>query len=88
MFVQANWIAGKFTFPVVICPRTVSGKCTGTIGSFIVIDRDGWIATCQHVATEIAKGVQGETRVRDIETQRAAIRADQSRIAIILGWVS
>ncbi len=50
--------------------------CFGKIGSFIVLNKDGWIATCQHIATEIGNAIQSEARAKAIEAQKAAINAD------------
>lgn len=76
MFQQANIRASKFTFPVVISLKTVDGKCSGSIGSFIVVNDEGWIATCDHIATEIGNAVQNEEKALALAAQKQAINAD------------
>jgi hypothetical protein len=41
MFRNALAIVEKFTFPVLLSRKTVGGACEGSIGTFIVVNRDG-----------------------------------------------
>ena len=49
MFSNAVPIAAGFTRPVVISSRTAQGKCAGTIGAYVVVNRAGWILTAGHL---------------------------------------
>lgn len=78
MFLQACRTASKFTFPVIILQRTVDGKCSGAIGAFIVLNDEGWIATCNHIAQIINNGSQADAKAKSIEAQQSAIKTDAS----------
>jgi hypothetical protein len=78
MFLQACRAASKFTFPVIMLQRTVDGKCSGAIGAFIVLNDEGWIATCYHIAEIIKNGAQADAKAKSIEAQQAAIKSDSS----------
>ena len=49
MFSKAVSIAAGFTRPVVISSRTGQGACAGTIGAYVVVNREGWILTAGHL---------------------------------------
>ena len=49
MFSKAVPIAAEFTRPVVISSRTTQGTCAGTIGAYVVVNREGWILTAGHL---------------------------------------
>ena len=49
MFSKAVPIAAGFTRPVVISSRTVQGDCAGTIGAYVVVNREEWILTAGHL---------------------------------------
>jgi hypothetical protein len=74
MFRVACDTAKEFTFPVVISSRTIDGKITGGIAAFVVLNDEGWIATCWHVAEQLLAGQASEQRAKNIEAQIAAIK--------------
>ena len=49
MFSTAVPIAASFTRPVVISSRTTQGVCAATIGTYVVVNREGWILTAGHL---------------------------------------
>jgi hypothetical protein len=78
MFRKALAVAGQFTFPVVISQRTVAGECSSGIGSFVVINKDGWIVTAGHILSQIDRMLTGAAQVRTHVAENARIRADAS----------
>jgi len=78
MFRAAYALARKYTFPVVISRKTVAGKCSGTIGAFIVVNDEGWFVTCYHIVKTIADLQAAEQHARAIENQVATINKDTS----------
>ena len=60
MFRTANSIARQFTFPVVLSRKSVSGACSSTIGSFVVINDEGWIVTAGHIIDQLKKMIDDE----------------------------
>ena len=61
MFSKAVPIAAGFTRPVVISSRTAQGECAGTIGAYVVVNREGWILTAGHLL-EILRAQQDSAR--------------------------
>jgi hypothetical protein len=78
MFLQACRTASKFTFPVIILQKTVDGKCSGTVGAFVVLNDEGWIATCHHIAEIVVNGLHADAKAKGIEAQQVAIKTDAS----------
>ena len=61
MFSRAVPIAAGFTRPVVISSRTTQGACAGTIGAYVVVNREGWILTAGHLL-DIVRAQQDSAR--------------------------
>lgn len=78
MFRDAFAIARQFTFPVIQSVRSVGGKCSAGIGAFVVINKDGWIATAGHVLEQGQAASESATKCREREVAEVAVRADQS----------
>jgi hypothetical protein len=49
MFVNAVQSASGFTRPVVISRLGYDGQCSSIIGAYIVLNKEGWIATAWHI---------------------------------------
>jgi hypothetical protein len=49
MFASAFKLASKFTFPVIISSKLLDGTLESGIGSFVIINEDGWFVTAAHV---------------------------------------
>lgn len=78
MFQAACAIARNFTWPVIISRRTVNGECTAGIGTFVVVNKDGWIVTAAHILQLMAKMATDEKNTHDLQAQIAAISNDPS----------
>lgn len=78
MYRKALAIAHQFTFPVVLSRRMLNGACGSGMGSFVVINSDGWIVTAAHIFNEIDVCLQQVKQVQQHAQDEAAIRADQS----------
>jgi hypothetical protein len=77
MFRTAYEIASQFTFPVVLSRRTVSGKCSSSIGVFVVVNEEGWILTAAHIIVQLQKMTQEEKTYLEYESKKAALDADR-----------
>ncbi len=53
MFAKAVGKALQFTRPVVISCLSVGGRCTSSVATYIVVNKEGWILTAAHVFTQI-----------------------------------
>ena len=49
MFSKAVPIAASYTRPMVISSRTAKGICASTIGTCVVLNREGWVLTAGHL---------------------------------------
>ena len=73
MFAEAYTQASKFTFPVAISSCTVGGEVNSGLGTFVLLNADGWVVTAAHLFEARVKG----------EKDRAAIQAREGRLAAI-----
>ena len=53
MFATACSIAREFTFPIIISYKQVNGECYSIIGSFVIINDDGWFVTAHHIILQL-----------------------------------
>lgn len=49
MFSNAYQIASRYTNPVVVSTKQVSGKVEAGAGAFVVVNEEGWIMTAAHI---------------------------------------
>jgi Trypsin-like peptidase domain len=78
MFQKACEIARKFTWPVVISRLSVDGNCTAGIGTFIPVNKDGWIVTATHILQVTVKLTAEERQTAEHKANVARIENDQS----------
>jgi hypothetical protein len=78
MFAKAYQIASAFTRPVVISWRNVDGTCTAAIGTFVVLNDQGWVLTAWHIIELIAQKIAECTATRDHVAKSEVIRNDAS----------
>ena len=53
MFAAACSIAREFTFPIIISSIKVNGECSSGIGSFVLINDEGWFVTAYHILGQL-----------------------------------
>src|SRR5262249_55802274 len=78
LFSTALDMAEKFTLPVVFTRRFRSGNLSSTLGTFIVVNRDGWILTADHIVGEILKIVQSQAALQNYDLAKQAIENDSN----------
>jgi hypothetical protein len=78
MFQKALQIAAEFTVPIVVSRRAVNGRCSSSIGSAVIVNDEGWIATAAHVLSKWVQLAQIAESTQVAFKQRAAIKADPS----------
>lgn len=54
MFQNAIRLVQKFTYPVIVSYRSENGNTDCSIGTFIVLNKDGWILTAYHILNLIS----------------------------------
>ncbi len=78
MFRKAYSIATKFTRPVVLSRMDGNGSCSASIGTFVVINSEGWIVTAHHIMEQLQRLSTEAAAGQLIEAEADAIRADQN----------
>ncbi len=78
MFRTALAIVVKFTFPVMLSRKRVDGACEGSIGTCVVINRDGWIVTAGHILRQWKQLQEDVKKTRDYPKLKKAIEDDQT----------
>jgi hypothetical protein len=82
MFRDAYEMASKFTFPVAISRRTWGNNCFSNIGTFILLNNDGWILTAGHILQLILRLDSETTAAKALEAQIEAIENDSAMDAV------
>lgn len=67
MFADACRTASEFTHPVVTSVRRVDGTVQTSVGSFIVLNRDGWVLTAGHAYDSFVKFRGDAEKIKEIE---------------------
>ncbi len=78
MFVDAIRKAHRFTRPVVISYRRNSGECDAAIGSFVVINSEGWAVTANHIVDLAGKLGKEASEFKAADAERKLIYAEQT----------
>jgi hypothetical protein len=76
MFADAYEIASEYTFPVVISSVDTKDECKAGIGSFVVVNADGWAITAAHVFKQALDLQQSCAAVREHESRKSKIESD------------
>ena len=71
MFAEAYKIATQFTFPLIISNRFFDGTIESGLGSFVIVNDEGWILTAAHV-------LQGLQAFQDHQVQLAQYEQSKS----------
>jgi S1-C subfamily serine protease len=78
LFRTANSTAREFTRPVVVSRREADGKCSASIGTFVIINQDGWFVTAYHMIEYMQKVIAEAQESEAFETEQARLKADAS----------
>lgn len=76
MFSKACSIARNFTFPIVISSLAANGECNAGIGTFIIINDEGWFITANHIIAQIQQLMQSNKEYEERLKKRESIEAD------------
>lgn len=78
MFQRAHELARGFTRPVVTVVKFWNGDIHTSVGSFVVINRAGWIVTAEHVARTRAAFEIHEKEIQEYRDKQKEIEDDPS----------
>lgn len=76
MFREALTMARRFTWPVVLSKRDGNGVCASSIGSCVVLNRDGWIATAYHLLAQFTQLKNQTLAAQAFDAESARLNAD------------
>lgn len=78
MFADACDKAREYTKPVVLAIQRIDGQCVTAVGSFVVVNREGWVLSAKHIADGISNIEQTIANVQTYQTRLAAVSANSS----------
>lgn len=78
MFADAYEIAAEWTAPVIVAQARTSGQVQTSIGSFIIVNDEGWAITAAHIVHSMVDTTRAANEHRARTAARQAIEADQS----------
>ena len=70
MFSKAYEIASSYTHPVVASMRFFDGSISCAIGSFVIVNNEGWIATAAHL---IQPFIQYQKNIVEVNNYKKAL---------------
>jgi hypothetical protein len=76
MFADAYTLASGFTRPLIVAIAKPDGTCEAAVGSFIVVNDEGWIITAAHIVKELEQLAARKRGYLDYQAQRLAIEND------------
>jgi S1-C subfamily serine protease len=76
LFAQAVALAAQFTFPVIISSRRWTGEVGAGIGSFVLVNADGWVVTAAHIFRPHVAAVQNRASIDALNKEIEALQAD------------
>jgi hypothetical protein len=78
MFQKAYAIARSFTWPVVLSRRTHQGACSSSIGTFVLVNEQGWIVTAWHILEQWQQLEQEAKEWKERDSLEQEIRNNQA----------
>ena len=79
MFADAYELASKFAQPLVVSARLQDGTVQSSVGTFVILNRDGWVLTAAHLVEVLRAHQQHSKRIAEYEQRQAALEAAQSK---------
>jgi hypothetical protein len=76
VFAKALLKIEKHTLPVILSERHMSGAIASGCGTFIVINRDGWILTAAHIAKQLVQHTQDRAAFEEWQRQKHEIESN------------
>jgi len=81
MFSTACAIARNYTLPIIISHRNANGECGAGIGTFVVVNDDGWFVTAFHVISQIEKLNKANIDYKELLIKRDKIEHDATLLS-------
>lgn len=78
MFRQACDIAKDFTIPIIILKKLCSGECQSAIAAGVVVNKEGWLLTANHVVKSIMALADECEKTQKLIEERRLVQVDSS----------
>ena len=78
MFSTAYKLASEYTNPVITSLRFSDNSTESSIGSFVVLNNEGWILTAGHLINSFAGFKKHQEEIKDLAEQLKAIELDKT----------
>jgi hypothetical protein len=78
MFAKAYEIASNYTYPIVILNRSLNKNVTAGVGTFIILNEDGWFMTAAHIFDIYFKHQEHQREIQQYYANLMAIDTDFS----------
>jgi hypothetical protein len=72
MFAEAYKIATQYTFPLIISNRFYDGTVESGLGSFVIINEEGWVVTAAHVLQGLQMYKEHQAQLNHFQTNTDA----------------
>jgi hypothetical protein len=77
MFADAYEKAAQFTYPLIVITRRLDGRVQSSLGAFVVLNSDGWIATVAHLLEAELAYQKDSAEVAQYRQEIEAIESDR-----------
>ena len=76
MFAIAYELVSKFTHPVLISIRYFDGTVESGLGSFVILNNEGWVLTAAHILDPAITGQKHSVELKKYQDEVDKISAD------------
>ena len=76
MFSKANEIAEKYTHPVIVSIKYFNQRVESGVGSFVILNNEGWIITAAHILQPLFIHQQHAYEIKQFNERVAAIKTN------------
>lgn len=77
MFAEALKKASQYTLPVIISEKIYSEQVRCSLGSFIILNEDGWILTSAHIIQILRNALQHQKEIDEYNRQKQQIEQNK-----------
>lgn len=78
MFANAYELTSQFTFPVINSLRFYDGIVDCGLGSFIILNNEGWILTAAHIIESVLKAQKDQEEIKNFVLEKEKIEKNPS----------
>ena len=88
MFAKACQKAYRFTRPLIVNTRSVDGTVSSSLGTFFVVNPEGWVLTAGHLFDSYMQFRQDQTKIKGVEEINAKAPAGTEKVKLDPKWLT